>query len=112
MGFADELKIHMVPNGGVAEADLTAALAAPPKAPGAGASPNKASVSPPKRCPPPSAGGTRSGGPSSSAWLRDALWEGVVERAGGAMLEMQGFPGDHAAVRARRVAHVLRRVSN
>ena len=40
------------------------------------------------------------GGPSSSAWLRDALWEGVVERAGGAMLEMQGFPGDHAAVRA------------
>ena len=28
------------------------------------------------------------------------MWEGVVERAGGAMLEMQGFPGDHAAVRA------------
>ena len=34
MGFADELKLHLVPNASVEEIDLTADLDSPPKAPG------------------------------------------------------------------------------
>lgn len=37
--------------------------------------------------------------PFGSAWLRDALWGGAMERAGGEYLELGSFPGDHAKVR-------------
>lgn len=41
--------------------------------------------------------------PFGSAWLRDTLWAGAMERAGGEYLELGSFPGDHAKVREQMV---------